>query len=45
MTGTGEQRAADGKVERESAEAVPARHSAAGIDYIVKKRHVASFPP
>jgi hypothetical protein len=35
MSGVGEQRSADGKVERETAQAVPACHSAAGIDHIV----------
>jgi hypothetical protein len=32
-------------VKREPAQAIPAGHSAAGINYIVKKRHVPPYPP
>jgi hypothetical protein len=32
-------------VKREPAQAIPASESAAGINYIVKKRHVPPYPP
>jgi hypothetical protein len=32
-------------VEREPVQAVPAGQTAAGINYIVKKRHVPPYPP
>src|SRR3954470_11637774 len=45
MSGAGEQRSGDGEVKREPAQAIPAGHSAAGINYIVKKRHVPPYQP
>jgi len=45
MSGAGEQRSGDGEVKREPAQAIPAGHTAAGINYIVKKRHVPPYPP
>src|SRR4051794_17655244 len=45
MSGAGEQRSGDGEVKGNRAKAFPGGLPAAGINYIVKKRHAPPYPP